>query len=113
MQHELDAAAGPGMLPIALLGVNEVGQESDNEVMCDGRTLPWLQDTSQQDVWHTKWVVTWRDVVVLDAENRRIAVYNLTTHNLGDPINYATLRDLLLRAAGGRTRPALKQAQPH
>jgi hypothetical protein len=59
-----------------------------------------LQDTAQQDVW-TSWAVTWRDVVVVDAENRTTSIFNLTEHNLGDPANYDALRSILIDAAGG------------
>ena len=45
--------------------------------------------------------VTYRDVIVLDRENRAVAVYNLTEHSLGDPANYAALKDIL-RAAASR-----------
>lgn len=45
------------------------------------------------------WSVTWRDVVILDTANRRVAVYNLTTHNLADTADYAELRALLLEVA--------------
>ena len=33
-----------------ILGVNAAGQEAGNALMCDGRTLPWLQDTQAADV---------------------------------------------------------------
>lgn len=61
--------------------------------------LPWLQDTPEVDAWGL-WRVTWRDVVILDRENRPVAVYNLTVHDLADPGSYAELKALLLTAAG-------------
>jgi hypothetical protein len=113
MQRELDAAVGPGVLSVEILGVNEVGQERDNEIICDGRTLPWLQDTADQNVWNAKWNVEWRDVVVLDSRNQRIAVYNLTANNLADPSKYAELKDLLRGAADARRyRPAVALTSP-
>ena len=100
MQREIEAAAIPGTDPgIQILGVNESGQESGNSGMVQGRLLPLLQDTQQEQVWGGRWQVVYRDVVMLDAQNRRVAVYNLTTHDLNDPANYAELRDLLLAAA--------------
>lgn len=99
MQHEIDALpASQGVGPISILGVNGTGQESANALICQGRTIPWLQDNPQQNAWGD-WNVAWRDVVVLDGENHVIAVYNLTSYNLAEPGNYAYLRDLLVQAA--------------
>ncbi|HMY15146.1 MAG TPA: hypothetical protein PKA58_02405 [Polyangium sp.] len=99
MQGEIDAELGgtPGKR-VQFLGVNEAGLEAGNAAMTNGRMLPWLQDTTGQQVWKN-WAVTFRDVVVLDAENKPIAVYNVTTYNLGDPTNYAALKQILLDAA--------------
>lgn len=96
MQAELDTTATN--LPIRILGVNAVGQESDNDLMVAGRTLPWLQDTPSQDVW-THWKVTWRDVIVLDGDNEVAGIYNLTDHNLGTAANYNGLKSLLISVA--------------
>ena len=99
MQHEFDALPDSlGLSPISILGVNETGQESENALICQGRTIPWLQDNPTQNAWGN-WHVNWRDVVVLDGENHVIAVYNLTSYNLADPANYTYLRDLLVQAA--------------
>jgi hypothetical protein len=80
-----------------ILGVNAVGSEAGNDAICTGRDLPWLQDTADQHVW-SQWQVTYRDVIVLDEDNGRIEVYNLTDHDLSDPANYAALLALLLAA---------------
>jgi len=63
------------------------------------RDLPWLQDTARDDVWGS-WDVAYRDLVILDADNRKVAVFNLTEHNLDDPAEVDALRQLLLDAAG-------------
>ena len=81
---------------VAILGVNGPGAEAGNAAMCDGRDLPWLQDTPAEHVW-TQWQVVYRDVIILDAENKEIAVFNLTDHDLSDPAEYAALRALLVR----------------
>lgn len=91
---------------IQILGVNQIGHESGNASICNGRTIPWLQETSASPVW-TPWEVTWRDVVILDQENEVAGVFNLTQHNLADSANYATLRTLLTNLAqpsGSRSR---------
>ena len=69
--------------------------------MVDGRALPWLQETEAQKAWEP-WEVRYRDVVILDAENRRAAVFNLTDHNLATPAEYDSLRALFESLAGVR-----------
>ena len=96
MQQEIDGAA-PAK-PVHILGINFTGLEDYNESFCYGRTLPWLQDTAAQNVWGS-WAVTWRDVFILDAENRVIDVYNLTDHSLEVGANRDELRAKLLAAA--------------
>ena len=108
MQAELnaEAVADSTRKPIGILGINLQGLESGNSFITGGRILPWLQDVAAVDVWSTWRVnelrpdapgVVWRDVIVVDAANHPIAVYNLTDHNLASPSNYeflkATLRD--------------------
>lgn len=97
---ELDTTAT--VRPIRILGINAAGLESGNPTICAGRTLPWLQDISSVNVWNS-WGVTFRDVVILDAQNKRIGVYNLTDHNLKTPANYAELRAMLISAAAAPT----------
>jgi hypothetical protein len=89
-------------LGIQILGVNAIGHESDNADMCEGRDLPWLQDTVELNVWDDVWGVNYRDVYILDAENVLFTVYNVnpSEHNLSDPVHYAGLRAVLLEAAG-------------
>lgn len=65
--------------------------------MTAGRTLPWLQDRIDVDVWR-RWAVVYRDVIILDAANRRVGVFNLTTHDLSRPEDYAALKQQLLDA---------------
>lgn len=96
MQQEIDAQS-PAR-PVHILGVNAVGHESGNADICLNRSIPWLQDTAQQNVWG-KWNATWRDVIVLDPDNSVIQVYNLTQHSLSDSTNYANLKNILLQAA--------------
>jgi hypothetical protein len=85
-------------LSIQILGINEVGEERENEAMYAGRSLPWLQETTEQRVWED-WDVTYRDVIILDAENKPHAVFNVTIHDLSKAVNYDSLKALLLEAA--------------
>ena len=96
VQRELDAMDLD--VPVQILGVNDIGFESANDQMTDGRDLPWLQATVDQDVWEL-WGVTYRDVWVLDAENVPVGVFNVTSNSLGDPTNYETLKQMFLDAA--------------
>jgi hypothetical protein len=100
MQDEIDALHL--VRRVDILGVNAVYNEGANGLMTAGRDLPWLQDTPAADAW-TAWAVQWRDVVVLDRANNRVHVYNLTTHDLGNPAHYAALKSVLVAAA---SRPA-------
>ena len=81
-----------------ILGINEVGHASGNESMCEGRDLPWLQDTVDEAVW-TRWDPVYRDVIVLDGDNHPVGAYNLTDNDLSDPGNEQALVDLLVDSA--------------
>lgn len=101
MQNDLDA--GYPQLNINILGVNAAGLESGNAFITSGRDIPWLQDhdvngDGWSDVWRS-WNVTYRDVVILDAENNRVGIFNLTTHDLQVPQNYNALRQMFIDAA--------------
>lgn len=96
MQMELDAM--DTAVPIRILGINERGLESGNAGIIEGRTLPWLQPPADQDVW-SLWQVEYRDVVILGPGNEPITSYNLTVHDLADPIQYEELKNLLQTAA--------------
>lgn len=66
--------------------------------MSEGGDLPILQDTPLANVW-TSWGATWRDVYILDGNNRLVSVYNLTEHDLSVAENRDTLRQMLIDAA--------------
>jgi len=65
---------------------------------CDGRNIPWLQETLSSLAW-IPWGATYRDVLILDGRNRKVAVFNLSTHNLAVAANCDSLRALLLELA--------------
>lgn len=71
--------------------MNEVGHESANDTMTDGRDTPWLQDTPDQDAWGT-WGVAYRDVVVLDQDSIVLGVVNLSEFDLSQASTEAQLR---------------------
>lgn len=85
-------------LEIHLLAVNEDGHSSSNDKVVEEGNLPLLQDDATAQVWEN-WNATWRDVHVVDAENMRVDVFNLTGTSLGETDNYETLKGMLLDAA--------------
>lgn len=99
MQTELDAEYPD--LGIEIVGVNEAGHESANATICEGRDLPWLQDTNAAD-WWGRWSPTYRDVVILDGQGELADVYNLTSHPVTDQGNYDELKGLLVELAQGQ-----------
>ena len=96
MQGEIDALH-PGH-EVRILGINEIGEESGNDGMCEGREIPWLQETQEHPCWGP-WGVTYRDVVICDPDNERAAVYNVTVHNLSVGANYDSLKSLIMQIA--------------
>jgi hypothetical protein len=111
MQAELtaEAATAPSRLPIDIGAITALGN-SYFDLIPAAHTLPWLQDTPADTVW-ASWRVNelrpgrpgvWeRDVIVLDPENRAVAVYNLNSseHDLRNPAHYAELKQILRDAA--------------
>lgn len=86
-------------LPVRIIGVNEVGFETDYNAaggICDGRDLPFLEDVAES-VWDA-WDVTYRDVFIVDGNRQLVDVYNLTDNDLGTDANYDALRQLLTDA---------------
>ncbi len=82
---------------MTILGLNEDGHEGSNDLMCEGRDLPWLQDTPADGVWDS-WTHVYRDVIVLGRDNIPVGVYNLSSQDLGDAANFAALKQLFLDA---------------
>ncbi len=85
-------------LDIRILGINGIGLEAGNAAISSGRDIPWLQDMPDSDV-RTSWDVDHRDVVIVDSESVPIGVFNLTQHDLHEPANYDSLRELLIESA--------------
>jgi hypothetical protein len=94
MQDELTQAG----FDVTILGVNAIGLESGNPAVTTGRDIPWLQDVPPEAVWDL-WGVNYRDVIILDADNVVVGIYNVTQHNLSIPENYAGLRAAFEAAA--------------
>ena len=96
MQKEIEAEKWSTMVQIH--GVNGAGLESGNAATCQGRTIPWLQDTASAQVYQ-EWKVTYRDVIIVNQRNEAVAAYNLTSHNLAIQETYDELKALLRQTA--------------
>jgi hypothetical protein len=93
------------LLDVEILGVNAAGFDSSNAWFTANSDLPWLQDVdsdgnSMSDVWED-WHVAYRDVIILDEENRLVGVFNLSTNDLSDPVNFNALGLMFVSAATG------------
>lgn len=98
------------LLKIELIGINEPNQEAGNATATNGRDIPWLQDTdtngnSLPDASVDLWGMSFRDVVVLNGANEKIAKTNLNQNDLGNSGNYDTLKALLVEEAMKDQRP--------
>ena len=80
------------------MGVNRRDQSGNNHLVTGTRSLPWVQDTIDADLWNS-WDVTWRDVRIVNSQQELAGVYNLTSNNLGSPNNRASLKNMLLEKA--------------
>jgi hypothetical protein len=87
-------------MPVQILGVNPLAYASGNDAICSGRDLPWLQETESDDVWGD-WGAVWRDVIILNADNVPVDVYNLTAHDLSVQANRDVLKQKLRAAVAG------------
>lgn len=85
---------------VEILGVNwSQDDEFANDLMTEGRNLPWLQDTLIQNV-RDQMSASYRDVIILDPLNREQAIrFNLTTSDLALATNREVLKKLLRNAA--------------
>jgi hypothetical protein len=94
MQDELTQAG----FDVTILGVNAIALEAGNAAITAGRDLPWLQDVPAESVWES-WDVSYRDVIILDADNVVVGIFNVTQQNLSVAENYAELRAAFEAAA--------------
>jgi hypothetical protein len=83
---------------LQLASINKIDAESGISSLTADMNLPVVQDTDELGVW-AEWDVVWRDVVLVDADNRYVATYNLTEHNLSDADNYETLKGMFVDLA--------------
>ena len=98
MQTQIDAMTL--LVEVQILGVNGAGLEGSNANACEGKDLPWLQETPNQMVW-SPWQVNYRDVIIINENNEPLATYNLTDHDLGSSANFEELKAMLVGYAGG------------
>jgi hypothetical protein len=85
-------------LNVEVIGINIADEAEYDSLVAQTRTLPWLQDTSAQNVWG-KWGANWRDVKIIDSLGRLWLTYNLFDHDLSFATNYTSLKQKFLQAA--------------
>jgi hypothetical protein len=85
---------------VEILGVNSQHANSSfaNQLITASNPLSWLQETEQEPVWN-RWGVTYRDVRILDPSNRLAGVFNLTSHDLSKPTEFAALKAMFIAVA--------------
>src|SRR5687767_12085882 len=83
---------------VEILGINGASHAGFNSLVVYESTLPWLQDTRQDNVWG-QWGVRWRDVRLVDSQGQLQAVYNLTDYDLSNSKNFTDLKQLFLGIA--------------
>ena len=103
MQNEL--ATEYPTLPITILAINEIGYEDGNDAMAAVGDLALMQDETATYVWDA-WAASWRDVVLLDADNVEVYRFNLSTYSLTDTRNYDHLKAVFVAVAEGSPIPA-------
>lgn len=108
MQNELRETYP--LLKIELIGINEHQQEGGNASATNGRDIPWLQDidnngNSLPDKSVDLWGMSFRDVVVLNGANEKVAKMNLNVDDLANSGNYNGLKELLIEQAMREQRP--------
>lgn len=84
---------------IRLLAVDEAWDAAAAALAVEGRTIPLLLDTPDSDV-QTAWNARQHDVVILDAGNEGLGLFNLSVQNLSLAPDYAALLDYLRFSAG-------------
>jgi hypothetical protein len=85
-------------LNVEVVGINRSDQSGNNHLVTGSRSLPWVQDTIDADLWNS-WNVAWRDVRIVSSQQKLAGVYNLSSNNLGLPINRTSLKNMLLKEA--------------
>ena len=90
-------AANPE-LNIEILGINAAADAPFNSLVTQASRLAWLQDTEDQKV-RDRWAASWRDVRIVDGQNRLRGVANLFDYDLIEPANRALVKQLFLDAA--------------
>ena len=107
MQNELEAEYP--QYDFQILAVNQTGYGSYASLVSSMGDLPLVQDNPTDNIWNTWHALTpnpstqsgapYRDVHILNADNEIVETYSLTVYDLGNPQNYATLKQMFVDAA--------------
>lgn len=97
MQRNFNALTPPA--PIQIVVVDEIGAESATNAILEGRSIPFVQDTTAARVW-ASWGAALRELWIVDGMGRRVEVIDITTNPLTDPSNATRVQARLLEVAG-------------
>lgn len=92
------AAASPSV-PITLLGINEVGRESANGDITEGVDMPWLQDTTEVDVFGTWPPDRLRELKIVGPGGEVVRTFDLNDEDPDEAEHYDAIKQALLDAA--------------
>lgn len=81
-----------------VLAINPADRVSYGPSVAAATTIPWLQDTAEEDVWE-RWGVTKDEFRIVGSDSQLVTVTNLGFMDLSQPENQALLRGWLLAAA--------------
>jgi len=107
LQGLSDALKGTTDLPIVITGIHLLGGPQD-PAMFEGKSLSWVRENATHRPWQSWRVpvssrpgqeIRWRDLVIVDENNRFVAVQNFTETPITNPTNYNRLRNTLVAAA--------------
>ncbi len=94
MQADLDNSGYAGK--VALLSINDKNKTNQTAInsYCNGRTIPFLQDTAGENVY-ASWMVSKDDIVLVDKQGNMSETIDLAQSNLTQTANYDALMQKL------------------
>ena len=89
---------------IAIIGVNHFERSAGNDTITQERSLPWLQDTEEADMW-SSWNASLRDLYIVNTDLSYYQEYNLSSFDLQLSANKNELKNILTELAGNPSAP--------
>ena len=85
-----------------------MGADSDHAFIVTVGDLQVFQDDTSATVW-SSWGSSWRDVVILDADNVAVYRFNLSTYDLGTTSDDAHIKAVFVAVAQGTANPLARE----